>query len=144
MKVGPRRTLWAGTLLTGATGVALLVIDLVLTSEDPFSVYNHPTEPWFLKSHILVAPILTLGLGMVLFDHALRHFRSGTKPGRRTGLILSATTLPMIFSGYLIQTTVEPLLLGFYTWLHIGSSIGFLVVALLHLPRFRKQRTNGR
>lgn len=144
MKVGQRRTLWVGTVLTGATGVALLVIDLALTSSDPFAVYNHPTEPWFLKSHILVAPILTLGLGMVLLDHALRHFRSGTKPGRRTGLILSASTLPMIFTGYLIQTTATPVLLAFFTWLHIVSSLIFLVVALLHLPRFRKQRNTKR
>lgn len=91
------------SFLTVVTGVGYFVTKYLLATEDPFSVVAHPWQPWFLKAHIVVSPLLIFALGLVALRHVWVHIRNGTRPGRRTGLTLAFAVAPMILTGYLIQ-----------------------------------------
>ena len=65
---------------------------------------HHPLQPLVLKLHVLSAPVLVFALGVVYTRHVVRQWRSGRSAGRSSGVGIVSTLLPMVLSGYLIQT----------------------------------------
>jgi len=98
-----RRAVSWTSLATFLTGVGYLGLKYFVTTDDPFAVVNHPLEPWFLRAHVLVSPLLVLAIGSVALRHVWAHYRSGVETARRTGLLAALSMGPMIASGYLIQ-----------------------------------------
>jgi len=96
-------SVWITSLLTLATGVGYFVTKYLFTTSDPFAVVNHPWQPFFLKAHILVSPLLLLALGAVAVDHVWKHFATGVRLSRRTALVTAISVLPMVLTGYLVQ-----------------------------------------
>src|SRR5690606_30891762 len=92
---------------TGATGLAYLWVKYAMEPTEPFAVINHPIQPWLLKAHLLTAPFLVFAVGMIALRHVWLHYRSGVLRGRRTGIISGLTLLPMILTGYLIQSVTH-------------------------------------
>ncbi|NIR46025.1 MAG: hypothetical protein GWN99_16485 [Gemmatimonadetes bacterium] len=133
---------WAvfGTaFLTGLTGIGLLWTKYLLTSDDPWSVVNHPLQPLFLKAHILAAPALIFALGMITFRHIWAHYREGLPRGRRSGIVTALVSIPMVASGYLIQVVTAPGWLRFVAVLHIVTSGLFLLGLAAHQLAMRER-----
>ena len=131
---------WGSTLATTVTGVGFFWTKYLVESDQPWAVINHPLQPWLLKAHILVAPLLVFAVGMITLRHIWRHVQSRTDWGRRTGLFAMATVAPMIITGYLIQAVTHPIWLQGTAILHIVTGTAFALAVALHLPSLRKDR----
>lgn len=97
-------SVWTTSILTVLTGVGYFVTKYLVSTADPFAVVNHPLQPWFLKAHILVSPLLLFALGLITVRHVWRHFRSGVRWSRKSGITAAISVVPMVVTGYLIQT----------------------------------------
>lgn len=127
-----RWSVWSSSVLTLVTGVLYLWFKYGMVTDDPFAVINHPWQSVVLKLHILVAPLLVFSVGMVALRHVWRHLRTGSREGRRSGLITLAMVGPMIITGYLIQAITAEGLLRSMAWAHIGLGLVFGVGLLAH------------
>jgi hypothetical protein len=134
-----RRSLWISTLAVVITGLGFTWAKYFAASDDPWSVVNHPLEPWFLKAHVLVAPLFLFAVGLVTTRHIVPHLRNGVTASRRTGLIMVWTILPMVATGYLLQVISVPEWLRPLAIAHIATGLIFLAGFLLH----RVRKTNG-
>jgi hypothetical protein len=112
-----------GSLLVTVTGVAYGWMKYLLRSDDPFAVINHPWQPALLKLHILAAPVLVFGLGLIAVRHVLAHWLAGVSHARRSGVTAAVTILPMVLSGYLIQAAAEAAWLTIAVWTHIITGL---------------------
>ncbi|MFT7669309.1 MAG: hypothetical protein ACI8X5_002009 [Planctomycetota bacterium] len=110
-------------------------------SEDEFSVVNHPLQPDLQHWHILTAPLLIFAAGVIWSGHALKHYKSRVRRGRRTGITLMATLFPMIFSGYALQISAGEDWTRVWMWLHIATSSTWLLFALIHPLLPQKSRS---
>jgi hypothetical protein len=127
-----RWAVWSSSVLTFVTGVIYLWLKYVLVTDDPFAVINHPWQPTVLKIHILVAPLLVFSIGLVALRHVWRHLRSGSREGRRSGLVTLVMLGPMILTGYLIQAITAEGWLRAMAWSHIGLGMVYGVGLLAH------------
>lgn len=103
MKRFEKWSVWVTSFLTVATGVGYFVTKYLFTSPDPYSVVGHPWQPYFLKAHILVSPLLLFALGLVAVDHVWSHWVEGVQVSRRTAIATAVSIVPMVVTGYLIQ-----------------------------------------
>lgn len=118
--------------LAAITGVAYFWVKYAMVPTEPWAVINHPIQPWLLKSHIVLVPLLVFAVGMIATRHIWRHYRSGMVLGRKSGLMTALSVVPMVVSGYLIQGVTAPSLLSIVTWTHIGTSVLFTVGVAVH------------
>jgi hypothetical protein len=123
---------WIGSVLVMLTGTIYLWMKYLLPAPDEFSVIHHPLQPLFLKLHILTAPILVLGIGSIALRHIWRQFMAGTRQGRLSGISSALVVVPMIVTGYLIQTITGEGLLRVLAWLHIGAGVIYGGAMLAH------------
>jgi len=139
-----RWLLWAATLLVGVSGLAYGVMKYLVRTDDPYAVVNHPLQPLALKLHVLAAPLLVFAVGLVYSKHIWSHWISGQRRGRGSGVSAWLTLLPMIASGYWIQTTTNR---GWLRWL-VGAHLVFggiyLVGFILHQVRLRARARSAR
>jgi hypothetical protein len=127
-----RWSVWSSSVLTFVTGVIYLWLKYGLETDDPFAVINHPWQPAVLKIHILAAPLLVFSVGMVALRHVWRHLQSGSREGRRSGLITLVALGPMIATGYLIQAITDEGWLRAMAWSHIGLGLLYGIGLLAH------------
>ena len=134
------------TLLVGGTGLVYAVMKYGMEPADPFSVVNHPLQPYMLSLHLVSAPLLVLAVGVIWKGHIAGGWRSGSLRGRFSGAGLVLTFLPMAFSGYLLQAATS--LPWRRTWLivHLASSGIWLLMFVGHqvsfvIGRFRRSRS---
>lgn len=114
-----RWTVWSSAGATALTGLGFLWTKYFTTPAVAWAVVNHPLEPWFLKTHIVAAPVFLFAIGLILTRHVLPHLRNGARPGRRSGLIMVWSLIPMTLTGYLVQVVSSPALLPLLAALHI-------------------------
>jgi hypothetical protein len=127
-----RWAVWSTSIATFATGVVYLWMKYLVVSSDPFAVVNHPWQPFVLKLHILVAPLLTFAVGLVALRHVWRHLTARVRSGRRTGMLTTAVLGPMILTGYLIQAITHAGWLAAIAIAHIALGLLFGVGLLAH------------
>lgn len=96
-------SVWSTSALTALTGIGYFVTKYLLSSPDPYAVVNHPAQPWFLKAHVLVSPLLLFALGTIAVGHVWEHYVTGVQASRRTALLTALAVVPMVITGYLIQ-----------------------------------------
>lgn len=127
-------------LLVGGTGLVYGWMRYFAEPEDEFAIVNHPLQPDLQHWHILTAPLLIFAIGMIWSPHVWKHYRRGTKGGRRTGITLGLTLFPMIFSGYALQVSESQSWTTWWMWLHLATSISWIFFGTLHpfLPRSKK------
>lgn len=125
-------TVWITTLLTGITGLAYLWTKYLVSPPDAFAVVNHPLQPLFLKTHILVSPLLLFALGMIALRHVWLHFRTGVRIGRKSGIITALIIVPMVLTGYLIQVLTGEGWVRAMALSHIAFGTLYLVGIGLH------------
>jgi len=122
-----RWTVWVSAVATGATGLGFMWAKYLVTPAEPWSVVNHPLEPWFLKTHIVFAPVFVFAVGLIVTRHILPHIRRKVDRGRRSGLAMVWMLLPMAASGYLIQVVTAPALVTGLVVMHIATGVVFLL-----------------
>lgn len=140
MKPLHRWLLAVGSVSTGVTGILYAWMKYFLTPQTEWAVINHPLQPWVLKSHILSAPILVFALGAIVHEHVVRQIRAGIAPGRRTGIVASVVTVPMVATGYLIQSVTGAGWLRAMVWGHLATSAVYLVSYAVHAWLMARRR----
>jgi hypothetical protein len=123
---------WITSVATFLTGFVYLWMKYLLVNGDPFAVVNHPWQPYVLKLHILVAPLLIFAVGMVTLRHIWRHVKAGERAGRRSGLLTGLVLGPMILTGYLLQAITQTGWLKAMAISHISLGILFGAGLLAH------------
>lgn len=116
-------TLHVANLLVGGTGLVYAWMRYFLEPmNNEFSILHHPWEPLVKNLHLWTAPLLVFAAGLIWQDHIWKHFRRGVRSGRRSGLSLMLTLVPMVISGYLIQTAVDPNWQNVWIGVHLTAS----------------------
>ena len=132
MNLFEKWSVWVTSALSGFTGGAYFWTKYFVQNTDPFSVINHPLQPWFLKAHIISSPFLLIALGSILVRHIWKHFRLGALLGRRSGLTTALVFLPMVVSGYFIQSVTHPGRLAVLAFSHMALSGLYLAGLFVH------------
>jgi hypothetical protein len=118
------------------TGAIFAFMKYFMKTDDPFAVANHPWQPYLLDVHVVFAPLLAFGLGLIFSNHVLPGLRSGNGPGRNSGYVAILTVAPMILSGYLMQVVTHEQIQFAMRLTHWVSSGVFTLAYLGHqLPR---------
>jgi hypothetical protein len=123
---------WLSTAAVGVSGIVYGAMKYVLRSDDPYAVVHHPWQPFFLKLHVLSAPVLVFAVGVVFTRHVVKHWQSGRDAGRGSGVAIVATLVPMILSGYLIQTLTSASWIFRVAILHLAASAIYLGGVVVH------------
>jgi len=124
--------LHASNLLVGGTGLVYAWMVYLVKPEDPYSVVHHPLQPQAQHLHILVAPLLVFTAGLIWRRHVWWQWRRGPGERRRSGLSLALFLVPMIVSGYLIQTAVDDGWRKIWVVVHLTASGLWLAGYLAH------------
>jgi hypothetical protein len=143
-----RRLLDVSVAVVTLSGIAYYVMKAWMRPRDPYSVLGHPFQPYALALHLLTAPALVFALGLIFREHVLEKLRGGRSvPGRAGGLLLAATGLPMVLSGYALQVSSSPGTRGFLSYAHLATGLLFALLFLSHLaatlPRRRSTSRRG-
>jgi hypothetical protein len=132
---------WGSTTAVTGTGVVYGWMKHLMHPSDPFAVVNHSLQPLVLKLHIVSAPVLVFGIGMILMRHIWPHFRNGLRRGRRSGILSALITLPMIATGYALQASASVGWLKAIGYVHLGLGLVFGFAALAHALATRARRS---
>jgi len=131
-------------LLVGGTGLVYAWMVFLVEPTDPYAVVNHPLQPMVQHLHILVAPLLVFTAGLIWRRHAWAQWRRGIEDRRRSGLSLIYLLVPMIVSGYLIQTATDDGWRRIWVWVHLITSCLWLLGYLAHqAPRVWQRLTSA-
>ena len=120
------------TGLVGGTGLVYAWMVYFVRPTDPYAVVNHPWQPHVQHLHVLVAPLLVFAAGLIWKRHIWAGVTAKNRPSRRTGLTLALSFVPMVASGYLLQTAVEPGWRKAWVIVHLTASALWLLGYLAH------------
>lgn len=120
------------SLLVGCTGLVYAWMAYLVEPTDPYAVVNHPLQSTLQHLHILTAPLLVFAAGLVWHRHAWSQWRRGVDRRRRSGISLILTLLPMVTSGYLIQTAAGVEWRRIWVVIHLVASALWLLGYLVH------------
>ena len=123
-------------LLVGGTGLVYAVMKYLMEPAGPFSVINHPLQPLVLTLHLVAAPLLVLAIGILWKGHISEHWQSGRPAGRVSGIGLGLVFLPLVLSGYLLQTASAPFWRQAWLVVHLTTSAVWLLLFLAHQVSF--------
>ena len=124
--------LHVSNLLVGGTGLVYAWMLYLVKPTDPYAVVNHPWQPQTQHLHILVAPLLVFTAGLVWRRHVWSQWRRGIAQGRWSGLSQVFLLVPMIASGYLLQTAVDGGWRKVWIAVHLAASGLWLLGYLAH------------
>lgn len=144
MSLFERWAVWITSAMTAITGIGLLWAKYFMEASDPWAVVNSPLQPWLLRSHLVVAPLLVFAIGLITTRHIWRHFRTAVQIGRRTGVTTGLVIFPMILSGYLIQVITGRGWLTAMVVAHIATGLAYAAGLGLHQVAIRSRRTEAR
>jgi hypothetical protein len=134
--------LHVSNLLVGGTGVVYAWMIYLVKPTDPFSVVNHPLQPLTQHLHILTAPLLVFAVGLVWRRHVWSQWQRRTAERRRSGLTLMFLLVPMIASGYLLQTAVDGGWRKVWVGVHLAASGLWLAGYLTHQAMSYRRMTS--
>lgn len=136
-----RWSVWSSAIATGLTGLGFFWAKYLVESSEPWAVVNHPLEPWFLKIHILVAPVFVFAVGLITTRHILMHMRARIRTGRSSGLAMVWLMVPMVGSGYLIQVVSTEGWLTGLAIVHMVTGTVFLLAIAAHRVRLSSRQS---
>lgn len=120
------------TILVSGTGLVYAWMIYLVRPSDPYAVVNHPLQPQAQHLHILVAPLLVFAVGIIWQRHVWTHWRRGVRKRRWSGVSLVLTLVPMVVSGYLIQTATGETWRKVWIAVHLVTSALWLLGYLVH------------
>lgn len=142
MNAWERGLQYAGNLLVCTTGVLYAVMRYLMEPADEWAVVNHPWQPFVQHLHVLVAPLLVFACGLIWRRHVSENWRREGR-SRRSGPGLALVFVPMIVSGYLLQTAVAEGWRQAWVVVHLCSSAVWLLAFAVHL-RWTARRVMAR
>jgi hypothetical protein len=134
-----RWSVWLSAILTSVTGIGLFWAKYLIDNTDPWSVVNHPFQPWLLKAHVLTAPLLIFAVGLIAVKHVWHHYREGLAWGRKSGIVTALSIVPMVLSGYLIQVVTHLGWLRAMAYAHIAFGVVFAAGLAVHQMLVRRR-----
>lgn len=137
-----RWLLIVANLLVGGTGVVYGVFRYFVKPDDPFAV-THPGQPLAHVAHLLAAPLLVFAIGHVFYHHALLSWKAQVREGRRSGLLMLALALPMVFSGYLLQAATDEGWRQVWIVVHVASALAWLAGYGTHVFNHARRRARA-
>jgi hypothetical protein len=120
------------TLLVGGTGLVYAWMVYLVRPTDPYAVVNHPLQPQVQHWHVLTAPMLVFAVGLIWHRHVWSHWRRNPQNGKKSGRGMVLTLVPMVVSGYLIQTAVDGGWRKTWVIVHLLASALWLAGYLAH------------
>jgi hypothetical protein len=120
------------TVIVSATGILYCWMKYFVVSDDPFSVINHPLQPYMLDLHLLTAPLFVFAFGLIFESHIQRKLKIGISVNRRSGLAAVIMFWLMVLSGYGLQIGTSDTFSRTSLVLHLASSALFFVSYLMH------------
>lgn len=132
MSRGEAWFLHLSTLLVGVTGLVYAWMIYLVHPGDPYALVNHPWQPQVQHLHILVAPLLVFAAGLIWRRHIWAGWKKGGRERLKSGVSLGLTLVPMVVSGYLIQTAVEESWRHAWVVVHLVASALWLAGSLVH------------
>ena len=135
MTRGERWTMQIATLLVAGTGSVYAVMRYLMRPVDEWAVVNHPWQPLVQHLHVLTAPLLVFACGLIWHRHVVGRWRGGQPQGRRSGPGLLATLVPMVASGYLLQTTITASWRQVWVVVHVATSLAWIAFFVAHQVR---------
>jgi hypothetical protein len=130
---GEAWTLHVASALVGGTGLVYAWMRYLVEPADEFALANHPLEPVVQHAHVLVAPLLVFGAGLIFQRHVWARLASGFRPRRPTGVALALLLVPMVLSGYALQTSSHESWRRAWILVHAGTSFAWLGLYAAHL-----------
>jgi hypothetical protein len=127
------------TVLVAGTGLVYAWMRYFAKPPDPFAVVNHPLQPTVQHLHVWFAPALVFGAGL-LWRHVWLQWQSAVRNGRRSGVAMLAALLPMVVSGYFIQTTITETWRDIWVWVHLITAVLWLLGYAGHVVAQVRQR----
>ena len=136
------------TLLVFVSGVVYGTMKYLLAGSDPYSSAGSPLQPWALALHVLSAPAMVFSVGMIVRDHIVAKLVNGfgksiPNTARLSGLASTFLLVPMIASGYLLQTTTNETILTILTVIHVASGCFYGFFFLAHFVASRRARAES-
>lgn len=131
--------LWGSSVATAFTGVVYWWMKEMMSPISEWAVINHPLQPWVLKAHIVVAPVMVLAVGTIALDHVWKHYRGRVRRARRSGTTTMWVLGPMILSGYLIQAVTHAGWLTAMVWVHLVTGVLYCVGLVAHKVALRRR-----
>ncbi len=131
--------LWGSSVATAFTGAVYWWMKEMLAPISEWAVINHPLQPWVLKAHIVVAPVMVLAVGTIALDHVWKHYRGRVRRARRSGTTTMWVLGPMILSGYLIQAVTHAGWLAAIVWVHLVTGVLYCVGLVAHKVALRRR-----
>lgn len=125
-------TIHLSTLLVGGTGLVYVWMAYLVRPSDPYAVVNHPWQPQAQHWHVLTAPLLVFAVGLIWQRHVWSHWRRNPRNGKKSGIGMVLTLVPMVASGYLIQTAVDGGWRKTWVIVHLVASALWLAGYLAH------------
>jgi hypothetical protein len=92
---------------------------------------------------VWTAPLLVFAAGLLWRRHVWAGIRLGVRERRRAGIGLALTLLPMVVSGYLLQTAVDPWWRRSWMVLHVAASVLWILGYLVHQISPRGQKSEA-
>lgn len=105
-----------------------------------FGTPVHPFEETWRVAHLIAAPVLVFAVGVIWNSHVMHQFNKTRAKRRKSGVLLMGNLLPMVFSGYLIQTAVEERWRKAWVVIHLVTAAIWIAAYLVHLRH--KMRTS--
>ena len=102
---------------------------------------RHPLQPWALDLHVLAAPILVFAVGWIYKDHVQAKLAIPGVPVRRSGLMGALLLVPMILSGYLLQTVTNETMHRPVLVIHLLTGAIFTAAFVVH-TRLAPRKSN--
>lgn len=130
----------ASNILVGGTGAVYGWMRYFTAPTDPYAVVNHPWQPALQHWHVWTAPLLVFAAGLIWRNHVVAHWKSGRPGGRWSGISLALTLVPMVVSGYLIQTAVGGGWRQAWIIVHVSTSVIWILGYLAHLVTLRRRK----
>ena len=142
MSRGQTLFLHIANLAVCGTGLVYAWMRYLVQPADEWAVVNHPWQPQVQHLHVLVAPLLVFALGLIWSAHILGKLQNG-RTNRAAGIGLMALFLPMVASGYLLQVAVDPAWRRTWVWVHVVSSLLWVVAFVGHQVRAMMAKTDN-
>jgi hypothetical protein len=124
--------LHVATALVAGTGLVYAWMLYLVEPSDPFAVVHHPWQPAVQHLHVLAAPLLVFAAGLVWRSHVWPGWKLGIRERARSGMGQALLLAPMIASGYLLQTAVDPGWRRIWIGLHLTTAGLWLLGYVAH------------
>ena len=120
-------------VLVVGTGLAYGYFKYFAQGTSAYSSVISPNEPIFHDAHVLVVPSLVFACGLIWNSHVLKNLKTARKVKRSSGLGLIIILLPMVATGYLVQTAVDESWRRTWVWIHLVTSGVWTMSYIVHL-----------